>query len=222
MMFVIVMDILNRLFRKADEWSLYHSLGVKEIPFRTSLYADDLEIFVSMLGQDLRLTCDILDIFQAASRLACNINKSQLIPIRCTDEQVSQACIDFPCQLMSFPIKYLGIPLLVTKLPKSALQPLMDKVADKLPAWRGRLVHRSGCLTLIKTTLSAIPVYTSISVALSPWLQKGLRKIMTAFLWTGINVVQNGKCLVAWNRIQRPLELGGLRVPDLKRMGIAL
>jgi hypothetical protein len=45
---------------------------------------------------------------------------------------------------------------------------------------------------------------------------------MTTFLWTGINVVQNGKCLVAWSRIQRPLELGGLRVPDLKRMGIAL
>jgi hypothetical protein len=50
MMFVIVMDILNGLFRKADEWSLYHSLGVKEIPFRTSLYADDLAIFVSPLG----------------------------------------------------------------------------------------------------------------------------------------------------------------------------
>jgi hypothetical protein len=86
MMFVIIMDNLNGLFRKADEWSLYHSLGVKEIPFRTSLYADDLAIFVSPLGQDLRLTRGILDIFQAASRLACNINKSQLIPIWCTDE----------------------------------------------------------------------------------------------------------------------------------------
>jgi hypothetical protein len=50
MMFVIVMDILNGLFRKADEWSLYHSLGVKGIPFCTSLYADDLAIFISPLG----------------------------------------------------------------------------------------------------------------------------------------------------------------------------
>jgi hypothetical protein len=208
MMFVIIMDNLNGLFRKADEWSLYHSLGVKEIPFRTSLYADDLAIFVSPLGQDLRLTRGILDIFQAASRLACNINKSQLIPIWCTDEQVSQACIDFPCQLMSFPIKYLGIPLSVTKLPKSALQPSMDKAVDKLPTWRGRLMHRSGCLMLIKTTLSSIPVYTSISVALPPWQQKGLWKIKTSFLWTGTDVVQNGKCLVAWSQIQRLLELG--------------
>jgi hypothetical protein len=34
--------------------------------------------------------------------------------------------------------------------------------------------------------------------------------------------VQNGKCLVAWSRVQRPLALGGLGIPDLKCMGIAL
>jgi hypothetical protein len=61
---------------------------------------------------------------------------------------------------------------------------------------------------LIKTTLSSIPVYTSISVALPPWQQKGLWKIKTSFLWTGTDVVQNGKCLVAWSQIQRLLELG--------------
>jgi hypothetical protein len=34
--------------------------------------------------------------------------------------------------------------------------------------------------------------------------------------------VQGGKCLVAWSRIQRPLELGGLGILDIERMGIAL
>jgi hypothetical protein len=41
-------------------------------------------------------------------------------------------------------------------------------------------------------------------------------------LWTGIEVVEGGKCLVAWSRVQRPLQLGGLGVPDLKLMGWAL
>jgi hypothetical protein len=37
----------------------------------------------------------------------------------------------FPNQVVGFPLKYLGIPLSV-KLLKSALQQLVDKVADKL------------------------------------------------------------------------------------------
>jgi hypothetical protein len=96
MMFVIVMEVLNGLFRKANELSLYHSLGVRENPSRMSLYADDLAIFVSPLNQDLQPTRGILDIFQAASGLACNINKSQLVSIRCSEEQVNQPCLDFP------------------------------------------------------------------------------------------------------------------------------
>jgi hypothetical protein len=38
----------------------------------------------------------------------------------------------------------------------------------------------------------------------------------------GTDIVQNGKCLVAWPRVQRPLHLGGLGISDLKLMGIAL
>jgi hypothetical protein len=35
-------------------------------------------------------------------------------------------------------------------------------------------------------------------------------------------VVNGGKCLVAWGRVQRPLHLGGLGVLDLRLMGIAI
>jgi hypothetical protein len=35
-------------------------------------------------------------------------------------------------------------------------------------------------------------------------------------------MVQNGKCLVAWNRLQRPLHLGGLGIIDLQLLGVAL
>jgi hypothetical protein len=39
----------------------------------------------------------------------------------------------FPCPVVSFPLKYLGVPLSVTKLPRSALQLLANRMADKLP-----------------------------------------------------------------------------------------
>lgn len=95
--------------------------------------------------------------------------------------------------MTDFPIKYLGVPLSVKKLPKASLQPLVDKVADRLPVWKGRLMNRSGRLALIKSTLSAILVHIPINLKLDPWVLKALVKIMKAFLWSGTDVVSNGK-----------------------------
>jgi hypothetical protein len=104
---------------------------------------------------------------------------------------VALATSIFPRQTTDFPIKYLGILLSVTKLPKIALQPLLDKAAGKLPIWKGRLMHHNNRLTLIKTTMTAMPVCTSISIGLPSWLLKQFQKIMRVFLWTGTDMVQN-------------------------------
>jgi hypothetical protein len=53
-------------------------------------------------------------------------------------------------------------------------------------------------------------------------VHKAITKIIKAFLWSGSNVVQSKKCLVAWDRVQRPTQLCCLGVLDLKRMGMAL
>jgi hypothetical protein len=87
------------------------------------------------------------------------------------------------------------------KLLKFAFQLLADKMADKLPTWRGHLMHRSGRLTLIKTTLTAILVYMTISHALPLWVVKAFVKIFRVFLWSGSNAVHDAKCLVAWDKV---------------------
>jgi hypothetical protein len=56
-----------------------------------------------------------------------------------TDDQVAEATSAFPCQTVEFPIKYLGIPLSVTKLPSLALQQLIDRIADCLPIGKGQI-----------------------------------------------------------------------------------
>jgi hypothetical protein len=76
----------------------------------------------------------------------------------------------FPGRLVSFPVKYLRMPLVVAKSPCGALQPLLDNMADRMPAWRGRLLCLSRRLMLIKTTLSTVPIHTSIHLSLPPWL----------------------------------------------------
>jgi hypothetical protein len=49
-----------------------------------------------------------------------------------------------------------------------------------------------------------------------------LVKIFKALLWSGADVVQGGKCVVAWCRVARLQVLSGLGILDLNLMGRAL
>jgi hypothetical protein len=120
-LFLLVMEVLNALIHKADEWLLLKPLGVNGVMHHASFYADDLVWFVAPEQKDLLMVRSILSLFEGCSGLGCNMNKCQLAPIRCAPNQVNMATSIFPGQLVEFPIKYLGIPLAVTKLPRSAL-----------------------------------------------------------------------------------------------------
>jgi hypothetical protein len=61
------------------------------------------------------------------------MNKSEIMTIYCSEEDIGLVDNLLPCQLSHFPIRYLSIPLSVTKLLKSAFQPLIGKMVDALP-----------------------------------------------------------------------------------------
>jgi hypothetical protein len=65
------------------------------------------------------------------------MGKCQMAPIRCDKTQWEFTSSLFPCQVVKFPIGYLSILLYMSKLPKTALQPLVDRVNDRLPTWKG-------------------------------------------------------------------------------------
>jgi hypothetical protein len=74
------------------------------------------------------------------------------------EEQIHLVVSLFPSSVANFPLKYHGIPLSIKKLPKSSLQPLVDMVDDNLLVSKDRLMNQSERLTLIKTTLSVVPI----------------------------------------------------------------
>jgi hypothetical protein len=43
------MDVLSAIIRRADEWALLEGLKVQAIPYRISLYVDDLMLLFSFL-----------------------------------------------------------------------------------------------------------------------------------------------------------------------------
>nr|ABA95403.1 retrotransposon protein, putative, unclassified [Oryza sativa Japonica Group] len=82
MLFILVMDVLNALLRKASDSGGFLPLNYRAIRHRASLYADDLVLFLSPVRQDLEFIQGILSVFGAASGLRTNFTKCSITPIR--------------------------------------------------------------------------------------------------------------------------------------------
>lgn len=65
------------------------------------------------------------------------------------------------------------------------MQPLLDRIAAKLLAWKGKLLERTGRLTLVRSILTSMPVHFLTVFALKKWAVKKIDKLRRGFLWKG-------------------------------------
>lgn len=215
------MEALNALINLAEELNLFTPLGPKAIKKRASLYADDMVIFLHPTQQDLCLMRSILEVFAALSGLHTNVHKCQFSLIRCCEEDSSS------CQFL--PVSTSGVSLQISRpsaigiqAPKSALQPLVDAVANRLPTWKAGLMNWVGRVALTKSTMVATSVHLAIAMGLPAWVIKALEKLMKGFVWQGTASASGVQCVVAWDKVCRPTDMGGLGIPNIKLQGYAL
>lgn len=142
-------------------------------------------------------------------------------PIRCLTEQVRLIFKELGCQVMGWPCRYLGLPLGLRKVATAHLQFVVDKMADRLPAWQVRLLYRPGRLELLKTTVATTPIHAMIALDLPIKTLEVVTKICRGFLWKGRRDVSVGHCIVAWDKVCSPNEMGGLGVPNLRLFNLA-
>ena len=55
-----------------------------------------------------------------------------------------------------------------------------------------------------------------IAVKAPKWFIKAVNKLRRAYLWSGRKQVNGGNCLVSWDKVQQPLEYGGLGTLNLE------
>jgi hypothetical protein len=72
-----------------------------------------------------------------------------LVPVN-LDEETLQYSRIFCCKEGSFPFKYLGVPLHYEKLRREDIQPIIDKIINRIPEWMGRLLSYGARLVLLK------------------------------------------------------------------------
>jgi hypothetical protein len=106
MLFLLVMEALSGLIRRADAWGLLQPLPSRLIPYHTSLNVDNLVLFLILVDTDLWITKCILSMYEKISVLGCNLGKCHIDPTKCEDSQVQLVQDLFPCPVTAFLMKY--------------------------------------------------------------------------------------------------------------------
>jgi hypothetical protein len=195
---------------------------IQEIKTENQIKNCDPVFIIWLHFEDLNCVRLILDCFGAATGLITNLRKSFVIPIRCVGQVVQDGCNLLQCSSGSFPCNYLRLLPISDKKLRSDLMLWVERLADRLPNWKARLLSLAGRREMAKHVLSAIQVYILIAINVPKWVIKSIDKIRRGFLWKGRKNVNGGSCLVSWEIITRPLKLGGLGVSNLQFKSWAL
>ena len=106
--------------------------------------------------------------------------------------------------------KYLGVPLFSSASRSRDLNPIKEKLENKLSGWKSKNLSWQGRETLIKSVAQAIPAYSMTAIQFPRELCKRLDAVVRRFWW---NLKSNsGSFLtpIAWSSLCWPLKEGGL------------
>ena len=163
LLFMVVMEALNKLLLRAEEGQFLRGFEVRgrsnnSLMISNLLFADDTLIFCDAdLDQIGDLKCTLL-CFEAISGLKVNLGKSEMVPIKdVSNIQELAAMLD--CRISALPMNYLGLLLGARYKSKAFWDLVLEKMGCKLAGWKKLYLLKGARLTLVKSTISSLPVY---------------------------------------------------------------
>lgn len=185
-------------------------------------YADDAVIFSVVEPTKLWNLKLLLYLFENVFGLNINYDKTEAVWLEGSNDKQEEIAAMFNCKQSKLPLNYLGIPLKVGQLNIQEWKPLVDRVENRLPSWKGSTLSRGGRLTLINDVLTSIPSYWMSFFILPSWVVDRIDKIRRVFLWNGSSTVSGIKCLRNWDSVCRSKSQGGLGIINIKQLNVAI
>uniref|UniRef100_A0A2N9EXD0 Reverse transcriptase domain-containing protein n=1 Tax=Fagus sylvatica TaxID=28930 RepID=A0A2N9EXD0_FAGSY len=217
LLFVVVMEALNRLLMRAEEGHLLRGFEVQgrnNSPLMISnlLFADDTLIFCDAdIEQIGYLKCTLL-CFEAVSGLRVNLGKSEMVPIG-NVPNIQELAAMLECRISVLPMNYLGLPLGARYKSKALWDPVLEKMGRKLAGWKKLYLSKGARLTLIKSTVSSLPVYFLSLFPIPATVNHRIERLQREFLWGGMGDAPKFP-LVNWKTVCQPVHCGGLGIKN--------
>ncbi|KAL2246363.1 UNVERIFIED_CONTAM: hypothetical protein Sindi_2904500 [Sesamum indicum] len=221
-LFVLVMEVLHIGYLQLIEQDMqftYHWKCELARVFQLG-FADDLLLFCRADLDSVRVLKVGLDLFAEWSGLWLNTQKSHIIISRSAQERKDQLLLLLGFQEGHLPMRYLGLPLISSRLTISDCQPLLSKIDARIVGWEGMSLSYAGRVQIIKSVLSALSIYWASAFILPKAIIKEAEKRLRRFLWKGTSMT--GYAKVAWKDVCKPIGEGGQGIKDIDALNRAL
>ena len=184
------------------------------------LYADDTLIFCKADLDQLKFLSWILMWFEAMTGLKINLDKSEIIPVGTVPNLVELAS-ELGCKIGSLPTSYLGLPLGAKHNALGVWDSIEERYRKKLAAWKTQYISKGGRITLIRNTLSSLPIYYLSLFRMPQKVCDRLERIQRQFLWGG-SAPEKKFSLVRWATMCSEKKKGGIGIKSLSKLNKAL
>lgn len=160
-LFVSAMEVFSRLMENGTrarlDFKFHHRCS--KLNLSHLCFADDLLIFSEA---NLVLTSIIkqaLKDFEQLSSLKANPSKSSFVCSSVSDRMKALLLEDLQMKEGSLPIRYLGVPLISSKLSDADCRLLIDRIFGQLDSWTSKNLSFAGRLQLLSSVLYSLRIY---------------------------------------------------------------
>nr|GEU33545.1 hypothetical protein [Tanacetum cinerariifolium] len=178
-LFTLVMDVLtlmhHRRVRNAE--FTYHRYCLR-LNFINLCFADDLFLFTHGDAQSTCVIKEVLEEFKHASGLVPSISKSTAYFCNVLNH-VKRSILDIlPFEEGRLPVKYLGVPLISSRLIFRDCKELIEKVEAHIQDWKNKSLSFAGRLQLIRSVVGSMHIYWAFVFIIRKRVLLDLEQIM--------------------------------------------
>ena len=186
------------------------------------LFADDSLLFFKAESDQAARIQWVLDAYaNSTGQLINPVKYSMMFGTSCLQEIQDEVKNILHVSRASFETKYLGLPTPEGRMSKGKFQSLQAKLTKKLMQWGENHLSQGGKEVLIKAVAQAIPTYVMGVFKLPAGLCDDLTRLVQNYWWGA----ENGKRRthwMAWDRMVRPKNQGGIGFRDMRLFNQAL
>ncbi|GKB07076.1 putative reverse transcriptase domain, reverse transcriptase zinc-binding domain protein [Tanacetum coccineum] len=182
---------------------------------------DPLSPYLFTLVESAKVIMESLDEFKQVSGLVLSILKSTAYFCNVLNHVKISILNIMPFSEGELPVKYLGVPLISSRLLNKDCKILVEKARNRIGDWKNKSLSFAGRLQLCKSVILSMQVYWASVLAIPMGIIYDIQQLIRGFLWCN-GEYKCGKAKVAWDDICLPMREGGLSIRCLKVFNLAL
>ncbi|GJU61513.1 hypothetical protein Tco_1243348 [Tanacetum coccineum] len=184
-LFTLVMEVLTlmlqRRVRDSDTFTYHHNCS--NLNIINLCFADDLNLLAHGDVNSVRVIMEALEEFKDASGLVPSLPKSTAYFCNVLN-YIKLAILNvIPFEEGKLPVKYLGVPLVSSRLIYRDCKELVEKVKSRINDWKNKFLSFASRVQLVNSVLASMHIYWASVFIIPSRILLDLEQLMRGFIW---------------------------------------